>query len=130
MTKILFLCVGNAVRSQMSEGFARALAGNKIEAFSAGSNPAGQVDPLAIAAMREKNIDISRAVSKGFDKIPPGPFDYIVSMGCEKTCPFAPGKKYLEWDIPDPKNRNPDFFREVRDKIEQEVRNLLQSIGE
>jgi protein-tyrosine-phosphatase len=129
MIKILFLCVGNAARSQMAEGFARSISDGKIEAFSAGSNPAGLVDPLAIAVMKEQGIDISSARSKGFDGIPPGPIDYVVSMGCEKVCPFVPAKKYIEWDIHDPKGKTIDDFRAARDTIKRQLKNLLLSMG-
>ncbi|MBI4833393.1 MAG: arsenate reductase ArsC [Planctomycetes bacterium] len=139
MTKILFLCVGNSARSQMSEGFARALGNNMIEAYSAGSKPAVRVEPFAIEVMKEKNIDISAQRPKGFEAFKDKEFDYIVSMGCEKArlngksfgqvCPFMPGKKYLEWDIPDPKDKSIAEFRAVRNIIEQNVRNLIDSIN-
>ncbi|MBI5777998.1 MAG: arsenate reductase ArsC [Planctomycetes bacterium] len=130
MKRVLFLCIGNAARSQMAEGFARVMAGDKIEAFSAGSKPAGLVDPLAIQVMKEKNIDISQAVSKGFDKIPPGPIDYVVSMGCGDACPAVPAQHYIEWRIPDPKGKDLEYFRNISDEIERQVKKLLKLIRE
>ena len=128
MIKVLFLCIGNAARSQMAEGFARSLAGDKIAAFSAGSKPAGLVDPLAIQAMKEKNIDISSQRSKGFDKIPAGELDYVVGMGCGDTCPVARTKQYIQWNIPDPKGKSIEEFRKVRDEIEQKIDDFIQLV--
>jgi arsenate reductase len=112
----------------MAEGFARTLGKGLIEAYSAGSNPAVRVEPLAIEVMKEKNIDISSHQPKGFESLKGKEFDYIVSMGCEKVCPFMPGKKYLEWDIPDPKGKGLKHFRTVRNTIEQQVKELLNAI--
>ena len=128
MVKVLFLCVGNAARSQMAEGFARALAGDKIDAFSAGSKPVGMVNPLAIQVMKEKNIDISNHRSKGFDKIPVNEFDYVVGMGCGDTCPIVHTKQYIQWDIPDPKGKTIEEFRTVRDEIEKKITDLIQLV--
>jgi len=128
MIKVLFLCVGNAARSQMAEGFARSLAGDKVESFSAGSKPAELVDPLAIQAMKEKNIDISSHRSKGFDKIPAGEFDYVAGMGCGDTCPIVHTKQYIQWDIPDPKGKSIEEFRKVRDEIEQKIDDFIQLV--
>ena len=128
MIKVLFLCVGNAARSQIAEGFARFLSGDKIYAFSAGSKPAGLVDPLAIQVMKEKNIDISSHWSKGFDKIPSGKFDYVVGMGCGDTCPIVHAKQYIQWDIPDPNGKTIEEFRKVRDDIEQKIDDFIQLV--
>ena len=81
MIKILFVCVENACRSQMAEGFAREYGKGKVEAYSAGTRPSGQVNPNAIKAMREAGIDISRQTSKGFEALPPLEFAYVVTMG-------------------------------------------------
>jgi len=129
MIQVLFLCVGNSARSQMAEGFTRKLGKGLIEAYSAGSKPAVRVEPLAIEVMKEKNIDISNAKPKGFDDIPSDGLDYVISMGCEKVCPFVPAKKYIEWDIPDPKSTDINGFRLVRDIIELEVKDFIKSIG-
>ncbi len=128
MIKVLFLCVGNAARSQMAEGFARFLADDKIEAFSAGSKPAGLVDTLAIQTMKEKNIDISSHQSKGFDKIPASEFDYVVGMDCGDTCPVVHTKQYIQWDIPDPNGKTIKEFRKVRDEIEQKIDDFIQLV--
>ena len=125
---LLFVCVGNACRSQMAEGFARHLGGRDIEAFSCGSSPAGFVARQAIAVMREKGIDISRHFSKGLGEIPQKHFDYVVTMGCGDACPVVAGKNRIEWRIADPIGRSDDFFRQVRDEIEVKVREWLESI--
>jgi arsenate reductase (thioredoxin) len=124
-TSILFICVENSCRSQMAEGFARVLGGDKVEAYSAGSRPSGVVNPEAIAAMKEVGIDISQQTSKGFKDLPRQDLDYVVTMGCQDVCPFFPAKQELDWDIPDPKGRGQAVFREVRDLIRSQVLSLL-----
>lgn len=128
-TSLLFVCIENSCRSQMAEGFARALGGDRIEVFSAGSRPSGVVNPEAIAAMKEVGIDISQQTSKGFKDLPRQDFDYVVTMGCQDVCPFFPAKQELAWDIPDPKGRGPADFREVRDQIRRQVKDLLTKIS-
>lgn len=102
----------------MAEAFARFYGKVKIEANSAGSKPSGKVDELAISVMKERGIDISRQKSKGFDNLPEEKFDIVISMGCGEQCPFIPAKMRLKWDIPDPKGKSIDIFREVRDEID------------
>jgi protein-tyrosine-phosphatase len=127
--KILFVCVENARRSQMAEGFAEAFGQGKIEVYSAGSLPSSAIDPLVIEVMKEKGIDLSGKRPKGLNDLPPIEMDYLVTMGCEETCPAIPAKKIIEWEIPDPKEKSTDFFREVRDIIEGKVKSLLEEIG-
>ena len=124
--KILFICVENARRSQMAEGFAGALGRDKVEVYSAGSNPSFQVDPLAIEVMKEKGIDLSGKRPKGLNDLPPIQMDYLITMGCEEACPAIPAKKVIEWEIPDPKGKSLDAFRNIRDMIEEKVRTLLK----
>ena len=123
--KILFVCVENSCRSQMAEGFAKKHGGDKIEAFSAGSKPAGIVSPDAIKVMKEIGIDISDQTSKGFELLPYNKFDYIVTMGCQDTCPYFPAQKKVEWQIEDPKGKGTEVFRKVRDEIGSKVKELL-----
>jgi protein-tyrosine-phosphatase len=127
--KILFVCVENSCRSQMAEGFARALGGDLVEAYSAGSKPSGVVNPDAIAAMKEVGIDISKQESEGFKDLQRQDMDYVVTMGCQDVCPFFPAKEDLAWDIPDPKGKGPVFFREVRDQIKKQVAALIEKIS-
>jgi protein-tyrosine-phosphatase len=126
--KILFVCVENARRSQMAQGFAEALGQEKLEVFSAGSNPSSSIDPLVIEVMKEKGIDLSGKRPKSLDDLPPVEMDYLVTMGCEETCPAVLTKKIIEWDIPDPKGKSIELYREIRDIIDHEVRALLEDI--
>ena len=93
---VLFVCVANAARSQMAQGFARKLASDKLEAYSAGSQPVGFVAGKAIAVMKEIGIDISDQHSKGFNDLSIKKFDYVVTMGCGDVCPFYPAKEKLD----------------------------------
>jgi arsenate reductase len=127
--KIVFVCVENARRSQMAQGFAEVLGQGEIEAYSAGSRPGSAIDPLVIEAMKEKGIDLSSKKPKGLNDLPPVEMDYLVTMGCEETCPAVLSKKIIEWEIPDPKGKPIDFFREVRDMIENNLKNLFKEIG-
>jgi protein-tyrosine-phosphatase len=126
--KILFVCVENARRSQMAEGFAEAFGQGKIEVYSAGSRPSSAIDPLVIEVMKEKGFDLSSKRPKSLNKLPPVEMDYLITMGCEETCPAIPAKQIVEWQIPDPKGESVDVFREVRDLIEDKVKALLEGI--
>jgi len=128
MKTILFVCVGNACRSQMAEGFARAYGPLDLVIYSAGSHPAGFVAEDAIDGMREKGIDISQHASKGLSKIPLIEFDYVVTMGCGDACPMVKAKHRLDWQIPDPIGRGIEYFRSVRDDLEEKVKGLLKNL--
>jgi arsenate reductase (thioredoxin) len=117
--KIVFICVENARRSQMAQGFAEVFGGEKVEVYSAGSIPSSQIDPIVIEVMKEKGIDFSNKRPKGLNDLPPIEMDYLVTMGCEETCPAVLAKKIIAWDIPNPKGKSIDVFREVRDMIEK-----------
>ncbi|MDD5530471.1 MAG: arsenate reductase ArsC [bacterium] len=127
---ILFVCIENACRSQMAEGFAKAYAVDAVDAYSAGSSPSGVVNPIAVRVMKEKGIDISSQISKGFGQLSIPKFDYIITMGCKDICPFYPGAKRIEWQIPSPKGKSIEEFREIRDKIEKRVIEFIDSIIE
>ncbi|MBI1342077.1 MAG: arsenate reductase ArsC [Terrimonas sp.] len=127
--KILFVCVENSNRSQMSQAFARILGGDKVEAFSAGSHPSGIVNPKAIVAMKELNYDLSQHDSKSLKEVEPfAPFDAVVTMGCGDACPWMPARQFIDWQIPDPKHLEPEAFNTVRDLIAEKVKALLASI--
>ena len=127
--KIVFVCVENARRSQMAEGFAKAFGQGKLEVYSAGSRPSLEIDPLVIEVMKEKRIDLTAKRPKGLNDLPPIEMDYLITMGCEEVCPAVLAKKIIEWKIPDPKGKSIDFFREVRDIIEGKLKSLLEEIG-
>lgn len=129
MKKVLFVCIENSNRSQMSQAFAKIIGGDAIAAYSAGSNPSGIVNPKAIASMKELGYDLSVHDSKSLKEVERfAPFDAVVTMGCGDTCPWMPAKKFIDWEIPDPKNMEPDDFRKVRDLIKEKVKDLLQSL--
>ncbi len=127
--KILFVCIENSNRSQMSQAFAKMLGGKTVEAYSAGSKPSGIVNPKAITAMKELGYDLSKHDSKSLDEIKQfAPFDAVVTMGCGDACPWMPAKKFIDWQIPDPKNMAREQFNEVRDMIGKKVKELLKGI--
>ena len=126
--KIVFICVENARRSQMAEEFANAFGQRKLEVYSAGSRPSLEIDPLVIEVMKERGIDLTAKRPKGLNDLPPIEMDYLITMGCEETCPAVLSKKIIEWKIPDPKGKSIDVFREVRDLIENKVRTLLKEM--
>ena len=126
--KILFVCVENARRSQMAEEFANAFGQGKLEVYSAGSRPSSQIDPLVIEVMKEKGIDLTAKRPKGLNDLPRIEMDYLITMGCEETCPAISSKKIIEWNIPDPKGKSIDVFREVRDIIQDKVKALFEEI--
>jgi len=129
MKKVLFVCVENSNRSQMSQAFATIHGKGEVEAFSAGSKPSGIINPKAIAAMKELNYDLSTHSSKSLDEVKENaPFDAVVTMGCGDACPWMPAKKFVDWQIPDPKHMDENEFRNVRDEIEQKVKALLQDL--
>ena len=126
--KIVFVCVENARRSQMAQGFAEALGQGKVEVFSAGSRPALMIDPMVIEVMKEKGIDLSDKQPKSLNDLPLVEMDYLVTMGCEETCPAIPAKEIIEWEIPDPKGKPIELYREIRDIVEHKVKALLEDI--
>jgi arsenate reductase len=126
--KILFAFVKNARRSQMAQGFAEKLGKGKLEVYSAGSRPASLIDPLLIEVMKEKAIDPSSKRPKSLNDLPPIEMDYLVTMGCEETCPAFPARKIIEWQIPDPKGKPIDEIRRIRDVLEVRVKMLLEEV--
>jgi len=129
--RVLFACVGNAARSQMAHGFAKAMGGSRVEARSGGSRPAGEVAPEAIAVMAEKGIDLSGHRSQGFDELwIRDECDLVVTMGCgDDACPAFLGKPLEDWALEDPKGKPISEFRRTRDDIEARVRKLLAERG-
>ncbi|HOD12640.1 MAG TPA: arsenate reductase ArsC [Candidatus Omnitrophota bacterium] len=128
MKNILFVCIENSCRSQIAEGFAKMMAGDLFNVYSAGSRPSGVVNPTAINVMQEIGIDISKNDSKGFDDLPVKKFDRVITLGCGDQCPFVPADVHIDWKIPDPKGHDLEFFRSVRDLIKQHVQQLIQEL--
>ncbi len=128
MKNLLFVCVENANRSQMAQAFARLHGHNAVEAYSAGSRPSGIVNPKAVAAMAELGYDLTAHTSKSLDDVRHLPFDYVVTMGCGDACPFIVARHRRDWQIPDPRAMDPAAFRQVRDLIERQVKELLAEV--
>lgn len=129
MKRVLFVCVENACRSQMAEGFLNALAGVTAVAKSAGSEPAETVNPLAVEVMKEAGIDISRHKPKMITAQMIRESDKVVLMGCGiDACPIVP-KDVVDWHIEDPVGKGIEKFREVRDLIKGKVEELLKELG-
>ncbi|MCF8144644.1 MAG: NAD(P)H-dependent oxidoreductase [Deltaproteobacteria bacterium] len=128
--KILFVCTENACRSQMAGAFAQYHAGDRVESFSAGSAPAGEVNPLMVTVMAEKGLDMAFRRPASLSDIPfNGKPDLVISMGCEDACPLFPGIPVEEWGLEDPAGQPISFMRQTRDAIEQRVLNLLKTIS-
>ncbi|MEI9912578.1 MAG: arsenate reductase ArsC [Bacteroidota bacterium] len=127
--KIIFVCIENSNRSQMSQAFANIIGGEKVEAYSSGSRPSGKINPKAIAAMKELGYDLATHYSKSLDEVKEyAPFDAVVTMGCGDACPWMPAKQFIDWEIPDPRDMNEEDFRNVRDLIKDKVKDLLASL--
>lgn len=126
---VLFLCVHNAGRSQMAAGWMRHLAGDDVDVFSGGSEPADQVNQAAVAAMAEMRIDIAAEIPQPWADEIVRAADVIVTMGCGDACPVYPGKRYVDWEVVDPSGKAIEDVRPIRDDIEQRVRGLLAELG-
>jgi arsenate reductase (thioredoxin) len=126
---VLFLCVHNAGRSQMAAGFMRALAGERVDVFSGGSEPAAQLNQAVVAAMAERGVDISSELPQPWADEVVRAADVIVTMGCGDACPVFPGKRYIDWELDDPAGRTVEEVRPIRDEIERRVRALLGELG-
>jgi arsenate reductase (thioredoxin) len=126
---VLFVCVHNAGRSQMAAGFLTHLAGDRVDVHSAGSVPADQVNPVAVAAMAEVGIDIAAEQPKVLTTDALRAADVVITMGCGDTCPVFPGTRYEDWDLPDPAGRPIDAVRPIRDGIRARVETLTAELG-
>jgi protein-tyrosine-phosphatase len=128
MKRIIFVCIENSNRSQMAEAFARMYGHGRVEAYSAGSRPSGQINPMAVEAMKEVGYDLAGHRSKSLADVAGQEFDLAVTMGCGDECPFIRAKDRQDWQIPDPKELPPNEFRAVRDMIAGKVRALLGTL--
>jgi len=125
---VLFVCVHNAGRSQMAAGWLARLAGDRIDIRSAGSEPAEQVNPVAIQAMREVGVDIGAQAPQILSTGAVARADVVVTMGCGDTCPYFPGKRYQDWQLPDPAGQPIEVVREIRDELETRVKALVSEL--
>jgi arsenate reductase len=126
---VLFVCVHNAGRSQMAAAYLMHLAGDRVEVRSAGSAPADQVNPAAVAAMAEEGIDISAEVPKVLTLEAVRESDVVITMGCGDTCPVYPGKRYEDWALEDPAGQGVDSVRPIRDEIRGRIEALINEIA-
>ena len=122
---VLFVCVHNAGRSQMAAGFLTALSHGQVEVRSAGSLPADQVNPAAIAAMAEAGVDISAQQPKVLTTEAVQVSDVVITMGCGDVCPIFPGTRYEDWELEDPAGQGIDAVRPIRDEIRRRVESLI-----
>ncbi len=122
---VLFVCVHNAGRSQMAAGFLTALSGGRVEVRSAGSMPADQINPVAVAAMAEVGIDIADQQPKVLTTDAVQASEVVITMGCGDACPIFPGKRYEDWKLDDPAGQGIDAVRPIRDDIRIRVEQLI-----
>jgi len=125
---VLFVCVHNAGRSQMAAGWLTKIAGGRIDVWSAGSEPAHQVNPVAVAAMREVGIDIAGEQPRKLTPASLERADVVVTMGCGDACPYFPGKRYEDWQLTDPANQPIEVVRDVRDEIRTRIEALVSEL--
>ena len=126
---VLFVCVHNAGRSQMAAGYLRALAGDRIDVFSAGSEPGNAVNPAAVTVMAEEGIDLSSATPQILTTDAVRQADVVITMGCGDACPIFPGKRYEDWELDDPAGQGVDAVRPIRDEIRARVEALIAELA-
>ena len=128
MATVLFVCLHNAGRSQMSQALFERAAGGRHRPLSAGTTPADRVHPEVVEVMGELGIDVSGRTPRLLTRDLAEQADVVVTMGCGDECPYIPGKRYLDWDLPDPKGRTVDEVRATRDEIERRVGELVAEL--
>jgi protein-tyrosine-phosphatase len=126
---VLFVCVHNAGRSQMAAGYLQALAGDRIDVRSAGSEPKDAINPVAVAAMAEEGIDIAGNTPKVLTVDAVRESDVVITMGCGDACPIFPGKRYEDWVLDDPAGQDVDTVRRIRDDIRGRVEGLIAELA-
>jgi protein-tyrosine-phosphatase len=127
--RVLFVCVHNAGRSQMAAGFLKSVAGERVDVVSAGSEPADDLNPVAVEAMAERGIDISSNRPRLLQDSNVAEADVVITMGCGDACPFYPGKRYADWELDDPAGRPLAEVRRIRDEIEERVNHLVSELA-
>jgi arsenate reductase len=125
---VLFVCVHNAGRSQMAAGYLQHLAGDRVEVLSAGSQPAGTINTVAVRAMAEDGIDLGVAHPRLLTDDTVQTADLVITMGCGVACPIYPGKRYEDWKLDDPAGRGIEDVRPIRDQIKQRVVGLVADL--
>ena len=128
MAHVLFVCLHNAGRSQMSQALFEQTAGARHSAASAGTEPAGQVHPEVVQVMAEMGLNLSDNKPQRLTTELAEAADVVVTMGCGDACPFIPGKRYIDWDLPDPSDKSVDEVRQIRNEIDRRVQTLLDHL--
>lgn len=128
MARVLFVCLHNAGRSQMSEALFARIAPGQHEARSAGTQPAERVHPEVVEAMAEVGVDLGGKVPRKLSRGDAEWADVVVTMGCGDECPLIPGKRYLDWDLPDPEGQPIEAVRGTRDEIQRRVNDLAAEL--
>jgi arsenate reductase (thioredoxin) len=128
MSRVLFVCLHNAGRSQMSEALFGRAAGGRHEARSAGTEPAEQVHPRVVEAMNELGIDLSDRTPRLLERADAEWADVVVTMGCGDRCPYIPGRRYLDWELEDPAGKSIEEVRVTRDEIARRIEALLDQL--
>ena len=123
------MCTHNAGRSQMAAGWLGDIAGDRVDVYSAGSEPADSISPVAVSVMAEKGIDIAAGSPRLWTDAMVRRADVVVTMGCSDVCPIYPGKTYVDWELQDPHRQPVELVRQIRDEIEQRVRALIDELG-
>jgi len=126
--EVLFVCVHNAGRSQMAAALLDHHAAGRVLVRSAGSAPADELNPAVVEAMAEVGLDISKELPKPLTDDAVSASDIVVTMGCGDACPIYPGKRYLDWDLPDPDGKTLEEIRPIRDEIDRRVGGLLDEL--
>jgi arsenate reductase len=126
--EVLFVCVRNAGRSQMAAGLLNRIAAGRVLIRSAGSEPADQLNPRVVEAMREVGIDISQEFPKPLTDGYVRDADVVITMGCGDACPIYPGKRYEDWELDDPAGQDLEAVRRIRDEIESRVQRLVEEL--
>jgi len=126
--EVLFVCVRNAGRSQMAAALLGRHSGGRVRVRSAGSMPADDIHPEVVAAMHEIGVDLSEESPKSLSREFVDAADVVITMGCGDACPVVPGKRYLDWDVPDPAGKAITEVRAIRDEIDERVRRLLAEL--
>jgi arsenate reductase len=126
--EVLFVCVHNAGRSRMAAAMLDQLAHGRVHVRSAGSTPAAEINPAVVEAMTEVGIDLSKELPKPLTDEAVREADVVITMGCGDACAIYPGKRYLDWDLPDPAGKPVEEVRPIRDEIDRRVRVLLDEL--
>jgi len=127
--EVLFVCVHNAGRSQMAAGLLEQLARGRVNVRTAGSDPADEINPVAVEAMAEVGVDLSNEFPKPLTDDAVRAADVVITMGCGDACPIYPGKRYEDWELDDPAGKDLETVRRIRDEIEERVRSLLEELA-